>query len=71
LNRLSEKFFSQALSQLTSSGFQLGAQASITDAWLTIDFGDAEFEEAVARHIRHLLGQGYTPLRDAPFQKHC
>jgi len=63
--------FTQALSQLTSSGFQLGAQASVNDVWLTINFDDAEFEEAVARHIRRLLGQRYSPLRDVPIQRHC
>ena len=61
----------QSLSQLASSRFQLGAQASVNDVWLTIDFSDAEFEEAVARYIRRLLGQRYSPLRDAPIQRHC
>ncbi len=63
--------FTQALSQLTSSGFQLGAEASVNDVWFTIDFDDAEFEGAVARYILRLLGQRYSPLRAAPVQKHC
>jgi hypothetical protein len=68
INRAS---FAQALNHLTSSGFQLGAQASVNDAWLTINFDDAEFEEAVAMHVRRLLGQRYSPLRNAQTQKHC
>jgi len=63
--------FAQALGQLTSTGFQLGAQASVNDVWLTINFDDPEFEEAVTKHVRRLLGQRYSPLRDAPIQKHC
>jgi hypothetical protein len=63
--------FTQALSQLTSSGFQLGAQASVNDVWFTINFDDAEFEEAVARYVLRLLGQRYSPLRAARVQKHC
>ena len=35
------------------------------------ELGDAEFEEAVTKHVRRLLGQRYSPLRDAPIQKHC
>jgi len=68
INRAS---FAQALSHLTSRGFQLGAQASVNDVWLTINFDDAEFEEAVAMHVRRLLGQRYSPLRNARIQKHC
>jgi hypothetical protein len=61
----------QSLSQLTSGEFHLGAQAAVNDVWFTIDFDDPEFEEAVARHIRHLLGQRYGRLRGAQIQRHC
>jgi glutamate synthase domain-containing protein 1 len=68
INRAS---FTQALNQLADRGFQLGAQASINDVWLIIDFSDAEFEEAVARFVCRVLGQRYSPLRNAPIRKHC
>lgn len=68
INRAS---FTQALDQLAGAEFQLGAQASVNDVWFTIDFGDAEFEEAGARYACRVLGQRYSPLRNAPFKKHC
>jgi hypothetical protein len=68
INRAS---FTHAFSQLSGSAFQLGAKAAINDAWLTITFDDAEFELAVAKHVRRLLGQRYKPLRDVPIKRHC
>ena len=61
----------QVLGQLSSSEFQLGAQASVNDVWFTIDFDDAGFEEAVARYVHHLLSQRYGRLRGAQTQRHC
>ena len=63
--------FTQALSQLAGKGFRLGADASVNDVWLSVDFGDLEFEEAVARHIHRLLGQRYSRLRGTPVDRHC
>lgn len=63
--------FAQALGQLAGSGFQLGAQASVNDVWFTINFDDAEFEEAVASYVHRLLSQRYSPLRNAQIHKHC
>jgi hypothetical protein len=63
--------FSQALNQLGGKGFQLGAQASVNDAWFAIDFGDPEFEEAVATYICRFLGQRYSRLKGLPIKNHC
>ena len=68
INRAS---FTQAINQLTSKSFQLGAQAQINDVWLSIEFGDGEFEEAVAKYACRLLGERYSPLKVAPIKKHC
>jgi hypothetical protein len=38
--------------------------------WLEVDFDDAEFEAAVVRHIRRLLGTYYRPLAQAPIDAH-
>lgn len=64
--------FSQALSFLTSAfAFRFRSDPASNDAWLTIDFTDAEFEEAVARYIFRMLGKRYTPLSSAPVRRHC
>lgn len=69
--RISRASFTQAFSELTSIGFRLGAEATVNDVWLTIDFDDMQFEEAVARHVHRILGQRYSPLRAAPIKRHC
>ena len=63
--------FTQAIGQLTNDGFRLGADASINDFWLSVDFGDPEFEEALARYVCRLLGQRYTPLQRARINRRC
>jgi hypothetical protein len=63
--------FTQALSQLAGEGFRLGADASVNDVWLSVDIGDPEFEEAVARYIHRLLGQRYSRLQGTPIDRHC
>lgn len=68
---ISRASFTQALNQLTGSGFRLGAQAPVNDVWLTINFDDLQFEEAVARYVHRLLAQRYSRLRAAPVKRHC
>lgn len=63
--------FTQPLGQLTDEGFRLGADATINDLWLSAEFGDPEFEEALARYVYRLLGQRYTRLQDGPINRHC
>jgi hypothetical protein len=62
--------FATAVSQITGKGFRLGADAAFNDVWLSVDFDDAEFEEAVARYLYRSLGTRYTRLQDSPIKKH-
>ena len=62
---------SQALTQVSDAHFRLGADASINDVWLTIDFDDREFEEAIVRHVHRLLRQRYSRLAGATIERHC
>jgi hypothetical protein len=66
---INQKSFPASLAQLT--GLRFGAEASINDAWLTIEFHDAEFEEAVARYIHRLLSQRYKRFEASPIERHC
>ncbi len=62
--------FAQAIQQF-SSGFRLGADASVNDLWMSVDFGDAEFEDAVVRYVHRLLARRYSPLQGAAVERHC
>ncbi len=61
----------QTVSLLSGDSFRLGAASSINDLWLELDFGDSQFEEAVARYLFRVLGLRYTPLADSPIKTHC
>ena len=63
--------FASALEQLTGSDFRLGANASVNDVWLAVEFADREFEEGVARYIHRLLGRRYSRLQNTPVDRHC
>jgi hypothetical protein len=63
--------FADAIGRFTTTEFRLGADASVNDVWLTVDFGDPEFEEAVARYVHRLLCQRYGRLTGTPIERHC
>jgi hypothetical protein len=63
--------FCNAIGHLSTREFRLGADASVNDAWLTVDFVDPEFEEAVAKYVYRLLCQRYRYLRGTPVETHC
>ncbi len=52
--------FGPVLAQASAGGFQLGAEASAKDVWLSVDFADREFEEGVPRHVHRLLSRRYS-----------
>ena len=41
------------------------------DMWLEIDFGDQEFEEAIARYVHRLLSRYHKPFADSSVSIHC
>lgn len=47
------------------------AQAGWNDVWLTIDMGDADFEDATVRYVRSIFGKRYAPLRTCRISSHC
>ena len=51
--------------------YRFAAQAGLNDMWLTLDFGDAEFEFAVVRFLLRALGQHYAPFRECEVGWHC
>jgi hypothetical protein len=63
--------FSTDMGQLQSKTFRLGADASLNDLWISAEFDDPEFEEAVLRHVYKLLGKRFTRLQSGPIKTHC
>jgi hypothetical protein len=66
---LSRETFDDRLRELSKIRFR--AEAGFNDVWITVDFGDKEFEEAVVRYARGLLGKRYAPLKNCKFSTHC
>jgi hypothetical protein len=50
--------------------YQFASDGKLDDMWLEVDFQDAAFEEAIVRYMQRLLGQRYTPFRDARVNVH-
>jgi len=61
---------SDLLERFAGKHYRFAAEAGLNDMWLELSFDDPEFERAVVRHVRHLLGSHYEPLRNAPIKEH-
>jgi hypothetical protein len=59
------------LQRFVEEEHSFAAQAANNDMWLDIDFGDAEFQEAVARFIHRLRAKRYKRFRDCKVEWHC
>ncbi len=68
---INNQTISSELGKFSQAQYRFGATKELNDMWLKIDFGDEEFEHAVARHIHKLIGQHYEPLSRKPPQEHC
>ena len=63
--------FSREVQDLTSKSFRFGADSSINDLWISVDFNDRQFEKAVIDYIHQRLVSRYTPLGRVHPQYHC
>ncbi len=59
------------LPRFAGGEYQFAAQAAMNDMWLFLDFSDPEFELALVRHIRRLLGTRYKRFRERTIERHC
>jgi hypothetical protein len=69
--RLNSVTISSQLKRLAAKYYIFGAQARTNDMWLDIDFGDPEFEAAVTKYIKRIVGRHYKPLESAKIARHC
>lgn len=64
------KSFAATADKLAGRNFRLGSNASINDIWLSVNFDDVEFEEAVAEYLYRSLGKRYEPLQHGVIKRH-
>ena len=62
--------FATIVNKLADKNFRLGSDASNNDVWLSVNFDDPEFEEAVAGYLYRSLGKRYGRLQGGPIKKH-
>ena len=63
--------FTRTITQIRAKEFRLGSDPEVNDFWLSVDFGDPEFEEACVRYAHRLLCQRYSRLKMGPVERHC
>ena len=59
-----------AIQNLSSKSFRFAADPSRNDLWLSVDFGDREFEEAVVEYIRRQFASRYKPFKMVKSERH-
>jgi hypothetical protein len=62
---------SKVLDNFNNTKYKFAAYPDRNDMWLTIDFGDQEFELATLEYICHLLGKHYKPFAGLMPSIHC
>ena len=61
----------EVLSDFIRFRYSFKAEASHNDLWFEISLANPEQELGFVNIIQALIGQRYTPLRDAPIHNHC
>ena len=60
------------IQHLRSKSFRFSADSSRNDLWLSVDFGDRKFEEAIIEYILRQFASRYKPFQMVKLQPpHC
>ena len=62
---------SSSIQQLNSNSFRFVADSSRNDLWLSVNFSDQEFENAVIEYILRQFASRYTPFQGVTPKRHC
>ena len=62
---------SEELLRFESGYYRFGAEQSINDMWLRVEFKDRTFEVAVVRYVQSILAQRYSRFRNIVVDTHC
>lgn len=69
--KINAETISKELMNFQNRKYRFAADPEFNDMWLEIDFGNCEFEEAVANYIHSLLGKRYGPFARIKLDNHC
>jgi hypothetical protein len=61
----------EEIERFRTKQYTFAANKSVNDMWLTVDFGDVKFEDAVVKYIQRLIGAHYRPIAYAEVGQHC
>ena len=62
---------SSELQAFTAKKYTFAPTASQNDMWITVDFGDSDFEGAVLAYVHRLIGKHYSRLASVSISEHC
>jgi len=68
---LTPRSISEEFLRFESGHYKFGAEQSINDMWLRVEFKDRIFEVAVVRYVQSILARRYSPFRDVVVDTHC
>jgi hypothetical protein len=68
---IDDKSISAELQKFAAKVYRFNADASSNDMWLSVDFNDPAFEQAVIEHVQRLVGAHYTPFAPVKIDHHC
>ncbi len=68
---INDNSISSELQNFAGKMHRFGADASLNDMWLSVDFDDPSFEDAVVQHVQKLIGRHYTPFSAVTIDRHC
>jgi Zn-dependent M32 family carboxypeptidase len=68
---ISTQSISTELQAFASKKYTFSATANRNDMWITVDFEDSDFEDAVMGYAHRLIGKHYAPLASVSIAKHC
>jgi hypothetical protein len=71
IRRIDMANISEELRKFRDRQYPFQSTPEFNDMWLEIDFGDQEFEVAVARYVHRLLSEYHKPFADSSVSIHC
>jgi hypothetical protein len=62
---------STELQAFTAKKYTFAPTASQNDMWITVDFADSDFEDAVLAYVHRCIATHYSRLAGVSIAKHC
>jgi hypothetical protein len=62
---------SKELARFRNNKYRFAEEPGLNDVWLILDFQDPEFETALVRHLKRIVGLLYSPIKSCEVRVHC